>query len=84
MTRIVVHIDRLVLTGIDRNDAATVAAGMQAELQRLLAEPGINRALTDTGHRLRIRVGAVPVAPGTTAQAMGRAIAGGVAQGMRP
>ena len=35
--RIVLHIDRLVLRGIDRADAGAVSAAIQAELQRLVA-----------------------------------------------
>lgn len=84
MTRLVLHIDRLVLTGIDRHDADAVAAGVQTELQRLLAQPGALGALTVGGDRPRIRAGAVPVAHGGNGHAMGQAIAGGIARGVKP
>ena len=82
MSRLVLHIDRLVLTGIDRHDADAVAAGVQAELQRLLAEPGAAAALADAGPRGRIHAGQVAVAG--KGQAMGQALAGGIARGIKP
>ncbi|WPB55029.1 hypothetical protein [Xylophilus sp. GOD-11R] len=39
MRRVVVHIDRLVLTGLSAADPGAVARGLQAELARELAEP---------------------------------------------
>ncbi|MCB1938218.1 MAG: hypothetical protein KDE64_03345 [Rhodocyclaceae bacterium] len=84
MTRLVLHIDRLVLTGIDRHDADAVAAGVQAELQRLLAQPGALGALVGGGDRPRIRAGAVAVAHGASGHVMGQAIAGGIARGGKP
>ena len=41
MSRVVVHLDRLVLRGVDAGDGQAVAAGLQAELSRMLAEPGV-------------------------------------------
>ncbi|TVO67363.1 hypothetical protein [Denitromonas ohlonensis] len=84
MTRLVLHIDRLVLTGIDRHDADAVAAGVQAELQRLLAQPGALGTLTGGGDRARIGAGRVAVAHGGNGYATGQAIAGGIARGVKP
>ncbi|MBT0959888.1 hypothetical protein [Denitromonas iodatirespirans] len=81
MTRVVVHIDTLVLTGIDRHDAAAVSAGVQAELQRRLALPGAAVSLAEGGDRHRIRAGAVPVAPGSGARGIGHAVAAGIVPG---
>ncbi|PMR66878.1 hypothetical protein [Halomonas heilongjiangensis] len=81
MTRLVIHIDKLVLRGIDRSDAAAVAAGVQAELQRLLAEPGAASALIEGGDRSRLKAGAIQQAPATGGRALGRAIAGGIVGG---
>lgn len=81
MTRIVVHIDKLVLHGFDRHDAAAVSAGVQAELQRLLEQPGAAASLSEGGHRGQLRVGVVPVAQGSGAHGIGRAIAGGIVSG---
>jgi hypothetical protein len=41
VSRVVVHVDRLVLRGVDARDGQAVAAGLQAELTRMLAEPGV-------------------------------------------
>ncbi|WP_333858703.1 hypothetical protein [Denitromonas sp.] len=81
MTRIVVHIDKLVLTGIDRKDAAAVSAGVQAELQRLLAQPGAVASLAAGGDRARLHTAVGPVALGAVGQGIGRAIAGGIVPG---
>lgn len=95
MKRIVVHIDRLVLRGIDADDAAAVSAGVQAgvqaELRRLLAEPGTAAQLATGGHRARIRAGAVTLTANSTGSNtdhhmghhMGQAIAGGIVRGGR-
>ncbi|MFC3284030.1 hypothetical protein [Litchfieldella rifensis] len=82
MTRLVIHIDKLVLRGIDRSDAAAVSAGVQAELQRLLAEPGAASALIAGGDRYRLKAGPVPSAP-AGGRALGQAIAGGIVGGTR-
>lgn len=78
MTRLVIHIDKLVLRGIDRSDAAAVAAGVQAELQRLLAEPGAASTLIEGGDRYRLKAGTIQSAPATGGRALGQAIAGGI------
>ncbi|MCZ4304104.1 hypothetical protein O4G98_05105 [Zoogloeaceae bacterium G21618-S1] len=84
MTRIVLHIDKLVLTGIDRHDADAVAAGVQAELQRLLAQPGAAGTLTGGGDRRRIHAGAVSLTQDGGGRAMGQAIAGRIVQAGKP
>lgn len=40
MSRIHIHIDRLVLTGFDRTDHAALVASLQSELSRQLASRG--------------------------------------------
>lgn len=82
MKRVVVHIDRLVLRGIDSADAHAVRAGVQAELQRLLANPHVARALVDGGPRGRVQA-AMPVgADAGGGRSLGRAVAGAVARGI--
>ena len=56
MTRIVLHIDRLVLRGVDPADARAVAAAMQAELGRLLGSDA-GAALLAPGDRAVLRAG---------------------------
>ncbi|QID17619.1 hypothetical protein G3580_08160 [Nitrogeniibacter mangrovi] len=79
MTRIVIHIDALVLQGIDRRDADAVAAGVRAELARRLADPAAANTLgTDTR-----RVDAGRVHTGTTAgRSLGGALAGPILRGL--
>ena len=83
MRRIVLHIDRLVLRGIERADAASVASSIQAELQRRLAIPGAVASFTEAGDAHRIKAGTVQVAHGSGGSAMGHAIAGGIIKGSR-
>ncbi len=83
MTRVIVHIDRLVLRGIHPQDRHAIAEGLQAELGRLLAAAG---AATQLTHRVdqprlsigRIRIG-VKAAPGDLGRLTGAAVAGRLA-----
>lgn len=84
MTRIVVHIDRLVLRGVDRADAAAVTAAIHTELERLLARPGAAQGLAGTAGRSRVRTAPVRLGHGHSANVLGRAAAGRIVQGLRP
>ncbi|AGA89624.1 hypothetical protein Thimo_0785 [Thioflavicoccus mobilis 8321] len=75
MTRLVLHIDRLVLRGVDPGDAEALAAGLRAGLARQLAEPGAAQALGGTASRPVVRADQVRLAPGDAAPAQGEAIA---------
>ncbi|MDN3556275.1 hypothetical protein [Halomonas maura] len=81
MTRLVLHIDRLVLRGIDPDDAEAISAGLQAELQRRLAAPAAVDALVEGGDRARLRIQphVVGQAPASGGRALGSAIADGLA-----
>ncbi len=81
MKRIILHVDKLVLKGIDHTGANAVSAGMQAELQRLLTKPDATATLTDGGNRNRIRSQNVHITHGTDARAMGVIIAGSIVRG---
>ena len=61
VTRIVLHIDKLVLRGIDRADAAAVSAGIRAQLKSLLVEPGVAATLATRGDHFRIKAGTAQV-----------------------
>lgn len=78
MTRIVLHIDRLVLRGVDPADARAVAAAMQAELGRLLGSDA-GAALLAPGDRAVLRAGRIHLAPGDHGLALGRAVAARIA-----
>lgn len=78
MTRIVLHIDRLVLRGVEPADAGAVAAAMQAELGRLLGSDA-GAALLAPGDSAVLRAGRVHLAPGDHGPALGRAVAARIA-----
>ncbi len=72
MTRVVVHIDKLVLRGIERADAAAVSAGIEAQLQQMLVAPGMAASLTDAGDHHRIKAGVVDASIAGGAHQLGR------------
>lgn len=78
MTRVIVHIDRLVLKGFRPEDRDAIAEGLREELGRRLGEPAAIQNWAASGHRERLRMrlpqGNDPVALGRDA---GRQIAEG-------
>ena len=79
MKRIVLHIGRLVLRGVDRSDAAAVSAALQAELQSLLGPNGTSTLATQSSTHA-LQVGRVHLPHGTDPTALGRAVAGPIAR----
>ena len=79
MPRIVLAIDRLVLRGVERADAAAVAQALQAQLQTLLAAGGSPLAAQGSSHMLQ--AGKVRLPHGADAAALGRAVAARIAGG---
>jgi hypothetical protein len=80
MKRVIVHIDRLVLRGsVHGGDGRGLAAGLQAELARALAQPGAIRSLAALGSVASLKAGrvAAPAAakPHDTGAKVARAIA---------
>lgn len=59
MTRIVIHIDRLVLRGIDSTDAEAVSAGVSSALAEALGDPARRASLLAQGNRARVDAGTV-------------------------
>jgi hypothetical protein len=80
--RVVVHIDRLVLRGVRREDRYAVAEGLQQELTRLLADPHVTGSLASLGSVQRLRAGGVDVAPGSGPQRLGERVAHGISRGL--
>jgi len=84
MTRVVLHIDRLVLRGLGDADAAGIGAGLQGELGRLLADRGGGSRLASFGHVASLNAGKVRLASDTKSRQLGistgRAIAKGIAR----
>jgi hypothetical protein len=79
MTRVIVHIDRLVLKGFRPEDRHAIAQGLREELGRRLGDPAAIEHWAASGHRKRVhmelRHGGDPGALGRDA---GRQIAEGV------
>lgn len=81
MTRIVLHIDRLVLRGVDRGDAEAVATALRGELQAWLAQPGAVQALATRGEQPGWPAGSATLPTGASAStaSLGRAVAQAIA-----
>lgn len=79
MTRIVLHIDRLVLRGIDSADAEALSTGVQQALSQSLRETANIAALLAQDRTARVSVGQVQTGatPEATGQRIGERIAGG-------
>ena len=75
------HVDELVLEGVDPADREAVAAAMRAELASLLARGGLLPSLL-RGGALRLEGGDVTVEPGLAPAALGARIARAVHAGM--
>ncbi len=84
MNRVVLHIDTLVVRGMDRTDAATLQASLQAELQKLLTQPDAARGLAIAGHRARVTVAPARYPQATGSQAIGQWIARSIVNGGTP
>ena len=82
MTRVVVHIDKLILRGIDRADAAAVSKGLQAELHGLLGEPGITSQISRQGSIPRVKVEPLQHEAGTAAHRLGSGIGRRIVSGI--
>ena len=84
MPRIVLHIDRLVLHGVERGDAAALSAALQVELHSLLGVPGATHALTARAGARAVQAGKAALPPGADASALGRAVASRIVGGETP
>jgi hypothetical protein len=84
MTRVVLHIDRLVLRGFDPGQRHAVAQGLQVELARQLGEPGAAQQWVSRGDVAQVAAGVVRVPPGTQPAGVGAQAARGMAGERRP
>lgn len=81
MTRVLVHIERLVLQGFAPEDRHGVAQGLQAELARRLSAGDAAsrlRALGALGDVPRLPVPAVTLPQGASPQRVGQGVARGI------
>jgi len=80
MTKVVLHIDRLVLAGVGWHDGQGVADALQAELGRLLALPGgFDAAAATRAGGDRIDAGVLRLGAGAPPSALGQASAAAIA-----
>ncbi|MEL7940108.1 MULTISPECIES: hypothetical protein [Pseudomonas] len=79
MTRIVLHIDRLLLRGIDPADADALAAALRQEVQRLLSVSGLP-PLQEQPRRAR-RPDKLRLAADAGVQGLGQAVAASLVHG---
>lgn len=78
MTRVVVHIERLVLKGFQRPDRHAIARGLEMELARVFSErDGVSR-LRNLGDVPRMKVGGAPVEQHVLPQRVGQSVAQGI------
>ena len=90
MSRIDLHIDRIVLRGFEGTDAQARQAlvqGLQTELSRIMANPATRASLTQNQSASRrtpvLRIGKVPMAQDTAgARRMGVQIARSIGKGI--
>ena len=74
MTRIIVHIDSLLLRGFPQEDRQALAAGLQQELERLLATPQAAQRVSGASDASRLRIAAATLSHGLKPQSAGRRI----------
>ena len=83
--RVTLHIDRLVLRGIDPLDQHALIDGLKSELARVLAQPATLEAIGDSRRTPVLRLGRVPMQPGRVgARALGAGVAKAIAKGIKP
>lgn len=78
MKHLHLHIDRLVLRGFRPDERHGVAAGLQAELARILSDPGAARQLTAHSDVSRLSIGNVTIHSGATPHQVGMQLARGI------
>jgi hypothetical protein len=81
VTRIVLHIDRLVLNGFRRGDANGMADALKGELVRSL-DGGAARAITARGDRSRLALEVPALRPTADATRVGALVGRRVARGL--
>ncbi len=78
MTRMIVHIDRLVLKGFRPEDRHAIGMGLQQELGRVFADREAVSFLTAARDVPRLQVGGVLIGHGSKPQHVGENVAQGI------
>lgn len=82
--RVRVHIDRLVLKGVDPLDAQAFSKGLSAELGRVLRNPTARKGLQHSHQAPVMKIGPLPVTPGQAgARSLGQGVARGIGRGAK-
>ena len=84
MTRIVVHIDRLVLCGYRPHDRLALGEALRCELADRLSTPQAARALATRAGADRVRLPAIAMPRHAGPARVGERLAGGIARGLTP
>ncbi len=84
MKRVKLHIESLALRGFRHEDRHEIAAGLEAELGRLLADPAALHSLTALGDVPRYPVGRLAIAPGSKPREIGMVTAQGIGRRGKP
>ena len=82
MSRVELHIEALVLEGVRHEDRHAVAAGLQAELVRLLENEETARRVAGLGDTPERRLNDVHIAHGSKVDAIGAQVARGIVRGV--
>ncbi len=87
--RLNIHIDRLVLRGIDPLDKLALANALKAELASVLGAPESRASLAQSSVSSRtipvLRLGRMPIEPGQVgARSLGTGIARAIGKGIKP
>ncbi|MDM0112223.1 hypothetical protein QTI66_08680 [Variovorax sp. J22R133] len=88
MTRLVVHIDKLVLSGLPPEDRHAVAAALEQELALQLgphmADAQLAARIASRGDVARLAPAPLRMGPGMSASALGRQVARDIARSLKP
>ncbi len=84
MSRVIVHIDTLVLKGFRHKDRHALAEGLREELGRQFAEATASRQRVSRGDMTRLRIAGVRIEHEAKPAAVGAELARGVARRIKP
>ena len=83
MSRVIVHIDRLVLSGFRAEDRHAIATGLQQQLGEVFAARDAASLFKDRGDTAQLQVGGVHIEYGSMPQRVGESVAQGIGREIR-
>lgn len=83
MTRVVIHVERLVLNGFLLRDRHAIHAGLRMELERVFADPKAMSSLSRMRDTSVLHVGQALIGRGATPHHVGLSVAEGIAREMQ-